>query len=98
MNRDDICLETFEKPPTAIKELGSGPNANIPGVGSSIGKGADSDALENEVVVGVTGWREVEVEIRCDVPTGAEIKAVEDFFDWLLAEILRLNGEVCKAA
>jgi hypothetical protein len=98
MKKDEICLETFEKPLTGIKELGSGPNGNAPGAGSSVGKGADSDALENEVVVGITWWREVEVEIRCDEPTGAEIKTVEDFFDWLLAETLRLNGEMGKAA
>jgi glycine cleavage system regulatory protein len=50
------------------------------------------------VGVGVTKRREVEIEIRCDIPTGAEIKAVEDFFDWLLAEALRLTGEIGKAA
>lgn len=79
MNRDEICLETFEKPLTGVKELGSRPNGNAPGAGSGEGKGVNSDAPENEVVVGITGWREVEVEIRCDEPTGAEIKAVEDF-------------------
>ena len=45
-----------------------------------------------------SGGGEIEVEITDDRPTAAERKAVEDFFDWLLAEALRSAREVDKAA
>lgn len=59
---------------------------------------ADSGAPEKGSCAAITWAREFEVELRCDQPTEAEIKAVEDFFDWLLAEALKLTGEMGKAA
>jgi hypothetical protein len=57
---------------------------------------ANNGAGENDL--GVIIVQELEVEITDDAPTEAERKAVEDFFDWLLAEALRLAGEMGKAA
>lgn len=48
----------------------------------------------NNALVEVIRGREVEVEATYEKPTATERKAVEDFFDWLLAEALRSAGEV----
>ena len=67
-------------------------------VGVSARSSAPSEVPMNNARVEVNRGREVEVEATYEKPTAAERKAVEDFFDWLLAEALRSNGEVDEAA
>jgi hypothetical protein len=83
---------------TRIKGLANKPADKVADKAPGSERDADSDAPEKELRAGVVLGRGVEVEIRYDKPTEAEKKAVEDFFDWLLAEALRLNEEMGKAA
>ena len=95
-DKKNLYPETPKRPvATEIKER-SGPIDNFAGAR----RGAVPDAPEKELCSGIVRGceSEVEVEIRFDKPTEAERKAVEDFFDWLLAEALRLAGEIGKAA
>lgn len=64
----------------------------------SAGVSVPSGALTNDVRVEVIRECAVEVEVTYERPTAAERKAVEDFFDWLLAEALRSAGEIDEAA
>lgn len=52
----------------------------------------------NNARIEVIRGRVVEVEATYEKPTAAERKAIEDFFDWLLAEALRSAAEVDEAA
>ncbi|MCA1612852.1 MAG: hypothetical protein LC800_01610 [Acidobacteria bacterium] len=83
---------------TGIKGLANKPADKLADRALGSERDVESDAPEKELRGGVVWGPEVEVEIRCDKPTQAEIKAVEDFFDWLLAEALRLAGGMGKAA
>ncbi len=97
--KENFCIETFEPPlTTELKERGDETADNLDGIGSGAERGPNLGAPEKEVLAGIFQACEVEVEITDDKPTEAERKAVEDFFDWLLAEALRLAGEFGKAA
>ena len=87
MNKDEPRLEILRFAEQIERRREPSVRSNLP-----------SDALTNDVRVEVMLGREVEIEITYDRPTTAERKAVEDFFDWLLAEALRFAGEVDEAA
>lgn len=92
-DKKNLHPETPKRPAaTKVKER-SRPIDNFAGGG----RGIVSNAPEKESCAGII-WCEagVEVEIRFDKPTESERKSVEDFFDWLLAEALRLAGETNK--
>lgn len=97
--KENFCFETLKTPlTTRIKEGRNGSDDNVARAESGAGLVADPDAPKKDTQPQIIRWREVEVEITNDRPTATERKAVEDFFDWLLAEALRLNGEMGKAA
>ena len=87
MRKDGVCHETF-RPSGRIERI----------VEPSAGVSVSSDALTNNVRVEVIREGAVEVEVNYERPTAAERKAVEGFFDWLLAEALRSAGEIDEAA
>lgn len=60
--------------------------------GTGLASSANRDERENDLRdVIIQG---LEVEITNDAPTKAEIKAIEDFFDWLFAEVHKSIKEV----
>jgi hypothetical protein len=96
---ENLRFETLKTPlTTGIKERGNEPADNIAGAGSAPHATPDPDASKEDARAAIIRRVELEIEITDDRPTAAERKAVEDFFDWLLAEALRCAGEVDKAA
>lgn len=97
--KQNYCFETLKTPLTAgRKGLANGPADKTADIEQGAGLGADPDADKKGVRTESIQGYEVEVEISYDKPTEAEKKTVENFFDWLLAEALRLTGEMGKAA
>lgn len=97
--KESLRFETLKTPlTTGIKERGNEPADNVEAAGAAPraapAHNASKKHLQAEIIRGV----EIEVEITDDRPTAAERRAVEDFFDWLLAEALSSAGEVGKAA
>lgn len=96
--KENFCFETLKTPlTTEIKERRNEPADNVEGAGGAPRAAPAPDASKKEQTE-IIGEVEIEVEITDDRPTAAERKAVEDFFDWLLAEALSSAREVGKAA
>ncbi len=83
---------------TETKPLADKPAEKVADTASGSKRCIDSDVSGKGSCAGGVRAREIEVEMRFDKPTEAEIKAVENFFDWLLAEALGLTGEIDQAA
>jgi len=96
---ENLRFETLKTPlTTGIKERGNEPADNIAGAGSAPHAAPDPDASKEDAPAEIIRGIEIEIEFTDDRPTAAERKAVEDFFDWLLAEALSSAVEVGKAA
>lgn len=96
--KENLRFETLKVPlTTGIKERRNEPADNVEGAGAAPRAAPAPDASRKEQAE-IIGEVEIEVEITDDRPTTAERKAVEDFFDWLLAEALNSAEEVSKAA
>jgi hypothetical protein len=97
--KQNFCFETLKSPLAATKTgLANAPADKAVVIEPSAERGADLDADRKDARTESIRGTEVEVEIRYDKPTEAERKAVENFFDWLLAQALSLTGEIDKAA
>ena len=97
--KQNFCFETHKTPLAPDRKApANGPADKVANIEPGAKRGVDPDADRKDARTEIVQGYEVEVEIRYDKPTEAEIKAVESFFDWLLAEALRLAGEMNKAA
>jgi hypothetical protein len=98
-DKQDPCFKTLKTPlTTGRKELANGPVDKIAGIEPGAEVCADHEVDKKDALTESIQGYEVEVEIRYDKPTEAERKAVENFFDWLLAEALSLTVEIDEAA
>lgn len=98
-DKQEPCFKTLKTPlTTGRNELANDPAEEVVDTGPGAGRRPEPNANRNGVQTESIQGHAVEVEIRYDKPTEAERKAVENFFDWLLAEALSLTGEIDKAA